>query len=857
MKGTRLGKYEILDKLGEGGMGEVWRARDESLHRNVAVKILPGDLSRDPSRRARFEQEARSLGALNHPNIVAVYEIGQEQGTAYLVSELIEGDSLRTILDCGRLASRKVIEMAVQIAEAMAAAHAVGIVHRDLKPENIMVTHAGLVKVLDFGLAKQTVTAAGATSAMTVTQPGTVMGTAGYMSPEQVRSEPTDHRSDVFSFGAVLYEMITGKRAFVAGTSAVETMNAILHQDPPAIESDLAGVPPALATVVRRCLEKRPDQRFQSAADLAFALRAIVLSHTSGVQPAITGKDAPSRSRLGIVVAVGIIGSLALFGLGLLLGARIFRREPPQYQRLTFRHGLVTNARFTADPHNIIYSARWDGARDRVFLATPGNPESRDLDLPEGSTVLSVSSKNELAILNGPYTPEGAGTLSRLSVFGGQPRPWLENVRGAEWTPDGSAVAVQRVEKGQYRLEYPPGKTVVGPNPYPTLAFRISPDGTRLAYAHFHEGSSIGISIIDSSGKDRDLGAVSGQTSEQADPMLAWSPDSKQVWFRSFDLAEWGTIYAIDMQGHRRVVARLPSHVTLYDIARDGTLLIRTDTRQVGILGKTKADTAERDLSIMDASNLRGISADGSMIAANVVGEAGGPMGSVYVRKTDGSPALRVASGTAFLLSPDGKSVSGYSSKNGIARQYKLFPTGAGEEQTVAIRGLQWNAVTGWLGDQQYVVVGTRPGKKEECFVWNATNNSLRPVCPEGIPDDLGVLSPDRNWVLIGAGGGQAKAYPVAGGTPRVVPGLSPHDEIVGWRADSRSLFLTTHHDTQRTLPIDTLDLDSGKRTSWKELRPSRPVDEVSNPHITPDGEAYAYNFRVKVSDLYVATGLR
>ena len=317
MQGTRLGKYEILDKLGEGGMGEVWRARDDSLNRTVAVKILPPELSRDPGRRVRFEQEARTLGALNHPNNVAVYEAGQDDGRAYLISELVDGESMRAILDRGRPPLRKLIEMAVQIAEAMAAAHRVGIIHRDLKPENIMVTRNGLVKVLDFGLAKQTVVAGDATAAMTMTQPGMVMGTAGYMSPEQVRGEPTDHRSDIFSFGAVLYEMITGKRAFQAGTSAVETMNAILHEDPAPIEADLAGVPPALGTVVWRCLEKRPADRFQSAADLAFA---IGLSGASGVQSAVRPSlTAPSRSRLGIVLMASVAG-VGLLAAGFFLG---------------------------------------------------------------------------------------------------------------------------------------------------------------------------------------------------------------------------------------------------------------------------------------------------------------------------------------------------------------------------------------------------------------------------------------------------------------------------------------------------------------------------------------------------------
>src|SRR6202140_5138323 len=261
----RLGNYEVLEKLGEGGMGEVWRARDERLNRTVAVKILPPDLANDPQRRGRFEQEARALGALNHPNIVAVYDVGQENGRSYIVSELVDGESLRTSIDRGPLPVRKIIDYAVQMAEALAAAHELGIVHRDLKPENVMVTRGGRVKVLDFGLAKQNVAVTSdktATMAMALSQPGMVMGTAGYMSPEQVRGEPVDARSDIFSFGCVLYEMIAGKRAFEA-PSSVEAMNAILNQYPPELD---ASPSPSLSSIVRRCLEKRPEQRFQSAA---------------------------------------------------------------------------------------------------------------------------------------------------------------------------------------------------------------------------------------------------------------------------------------------------------------------------------------------------------------------------------------------------------------------------------------------------------------------------------------------------------------------------------------------------------------------------------------------------------------
>src|SRR5512142_1157085 len=273
--GTKLGPYEVLSPLGAGGMGEVWRARDPRLGREVAIKVLPASFSADADRLRRFEQEARAAGILNHPNITAVYDIGSVEGAPYVVSELLEGETLRSRLATGALSTRKALDYAIQIARGLAAAHAKGIVHRDLKPENLFVTKDGRVKILDFGLAKALGGEVGATeSTLAETEPGAVLGTAGYMAPEQVRGKPADARADIFAFGAVLYEMLSGKRAF-DGDSHVERGHAILTQEPPDLAASGIAVAPAVERVVRRCLEKVPDERFQSARDLGFALEAV------------------------------------------------------------------------------------------------------------------------------------------------------------------------------------------------------------------------------------------------------------------------------------------------------------------------------------------------------------------------------------------------------------------------------------------------------------------------------------------------------------------------------------------------------------------------------------------------------
>ena len=483
--GSRLGPYEILAPIGAGGMGEVYRAKDPRLGREVAIKVLPASFSADADRLRRFEQEARAAGVLNHPNITAVHDIGTHEDAPYVVQELLEGETLRSVLLGGRLSQRKTIDYSLQIVHGLAAAHEKGIVHRDLKPENIFVTNDGRVKILDFGLAKLTHTeergqATNLPTATAGTEPGVVMGTLGYMSPEQVRGKPADARSDIFSFGAILYEMLSGKRAF-QGDSAADTMSAILKEDPPDLSITNRNVPPGLERIVRHCLEKNPEQRFHSAHDVAFDLEAL-----SGLS---TPRLEPSKSRFQARLPSRLVGAalFATLAVGLFGGRLIWRTSTeshPTFHRLTFRRGLIESARFAHEGHTIIYSASWDGARKpELFSTRVESPESLRLALP-GGMVEAISRTGEMLVLNPLHYSVGyarTGTLSQAPLSSSASRELLEDVASAAWSPDGANLAVVRAPRWRYRLEFPVGKVL-----YETTGYlshpRVSPKGDAIAF---------------------------------------------------------------------------------------------------------------------------------------------------------------------------------------------------------------------------------------------------------------------------------------------------------------------------------------------------------------------------------------
>ncbi len=440
--GTKLGPYEILAPIGAGGMGEVYRAKDPRLGREVAIKVLPAAFSQDADRLQRFEQEARSASALNHPNIVTIHEIGKANGSSYIAMELVDGPSVRELLAEGPVPTKKLLDVTVQIAEALAKAHGAGIVHRDLKPENVIVSKDGYVKLLDFGLAKLFVAPqdqiTGAPTAIhQETQPGTVMGTVGYMSPEQASGKPADFRSDQFALGSILYEMATGKRAFQRNTGA-ETLTAIIRDEPEPVAQVNPRAPAPLRWIVERCLAKDPDERYASTRDLARDLKSVrehigeVTSTASGATGVV--EPARRRSRAIPILIAGIL--LAAIG-GLVVGRRTASVSQPTFQRLTFQRGTVDAARFGPDGQTVYYSAPGTAGRAASISLRPGIPESTPLARSPGTIARHLLGRGDGHLVDArPYRfALAVGTLARVPVTGGVPKEILQDVTGADWAP--------------------------------------------------------------------------------------------------------------------------------------------------------------------------------------------------------------------------------------------------------------------------------------------------------------------------------------------------------------------------------------------------------------------------------------
>jgi serine/threonine protein kinase len=749
-KVVRIQDYEIQSLLGAGGMGEVYRARDLRLRRDVAIKVLPALVSADPGRLHRFEQEAMAAAALNHPNILVVYQMGTYEGAPYLVSELLEGETLREQIRRGRLGLRKAIEYAIQMARGLAAAHEKGIVHRDLKPENLFVTKDGRVKILDFGLAKLVQPRSSSQhSALTVgseTEAGIVMGTIGYMSPEQVRGEAADHRADIFAFGAILYEMLTRQRAFQKPTSA-ETMAAILNEEPPATSQTTLQIPPALQRVVRRCLEKSPEQRFQSTSDLAFALEALSDSGTS-LTSTLDLRGLPRTK--WILSGVTLVTSILLL---VLIWQRSLSTAIPQVESVT---------QLTSDGEpKVASSLQTDGSRLFFNEGIPGSLRIAQVSVTGGQTapvptsvinpqILAIEQNgSELLLVDGNLSagPAPRGHLWSLPLPAGAPRRLGDlDAHNATLFPDGrvlytrdSAVYIAAEDgSGSHKL------TEIAH--YLTSFPAVSPDGERVAFGSSDPAATRWGPIFEIKAADGTSTRTLLREGEGNLPSViccpTWTPDGEYMLFRGGTPAMWDLWAVSEGKGFLHgagAPARLTSGPLSYGrptFSRDGKQIFVVGTQRRGELVRYDAGLHEfvRYLGGVSAINPT-FSKDGKWVAYVAFPDA-----TLWLSRTDGGDRVQLTYSPTVVtfpqISPDGSKVA-FTDTEGVA-----YVVAAEEKTPRKITDNAWGPT--WSADANLVTfVSIIPGKSQDDKDSVQTKIAdLRNGNVSVVPGSLGISAP-------------------------------------------------------------------------------------------------------------------
>ncbi len=857
--GTRLGPYEIIATVGAGGMGEVYRARDTRLDRMVAIKILPESFAGDRERLERFQQEARVLSALNHPNLMAVYDVGVQDGMHFLVSEFLEGETLRDRLQTGPFPQRRVVEYGLQIAKGLAAAHEKHIVHRDLKPENIFVLRDGRVKILDFGLAKQTAMAVTADATMTSanrTSAGTVLGTAGYMSPEQVRGEAVDNRSDIFALGAILYEMIAGQRAF-RGDSSVEVMTSILKADPPELSESNTNVSLGLQRIVHRCLEKKPEARFQSASDLAFALDSVSNAGTSTGGLRALKDTKQNRSRLlvsALLLAALAIGAIAAWALHRPMVGQ------PAFTQISFRSAFIRHARFAPDGRTVVYDSTTDGKPTELFSTRTDTIEAQPLHIP--ASLLSISSTGEMAVtldtlFDPKFTP--TGRLARVPLGGGSTRELLDAVTDADWTPDGSAVAVSRQVGHHFQLEFPPGKTLYQSDGYISdLCF--SPAGDRIAFVdHTILGDDRGtVEVVDLQGNrkvlTREFSTIQG---------LAWPSKGNEIWFTSAVNSEPSSMRAVSLDGKERLLLSSPIKLKLQDVSQTGAVLLSVeDYRDQQILSDTQTGKV-RDVSSFPFQITQAFSHDGKMLLLNTYVTGATNDYNLYTQRTDGSTPALIGQGAGLSFSFDGKWVLALDPTN--LRHMRVIPTGVGEALTLsAPPGMEYIGAAWVPGGKHLVILVQAPGHALATYIQDLETGSVRQVGKEGRylwtvgEQGIASASPDGKAFIATDGEKRYWVQPMDGGEASEIKGLSAGDLPLEWHNGSENIFFERITGTDSSEIYD-LNLATGNSKLWSHFTPTDKTAMVAmrHPIITQDGAHVLYVVQRIFSTLFVAKGIQ
>jgi eukaryotic-like serine/threonine-protein kinase len=849
-----VGPYTIVGLLGVGGMGEVYRASDRELGREVAIKMLPQAFLNDADRLARFEREKRVLAALNHPNIAAIYTVEPVETGRALVLELVEGPTLADRLARGPLALAEALGIATQIADALEAAHEKSIVHRDLKPANIKLRPDGTVKVLDFGLAKAVAnggTSFAPTKLATTSLDGTgdrIIGTPAYMSPEQARGQMVDKRTDVWAFGCVLFEMLTGRVAF-RGATVTDTLAAIVERDP-SWSTLPASTPSAIQRLLRRCLEKDAKRRLHDIADARIEIEEALS------RPVVAPE--PRRSRQVLMRSIWSIGLVAAGGLlaaGAWVAARSGSSEPPIYHQITFRRGSLEGARFAPDGETVLYSANWDGQPVRLFSSRINNAEPSELSF-DNSTLLAVSSNGQMAIRLGE-TPLTPGTLAVVPITGTQkPRELVADAFDADWSPRGDTLVVTRVVDGRFRLESPPGTVLYDPG-QTILSPHFSPKGDAIAFIELlggNPGSGLAggarIAVSDLAGHVKVLSEGWGEAFS-----LAWSPDGGEIWFSAREAASQSgglALHAVTLSGRHRVVARMPGILFLRQIWPDGRVLLERADWPVTMMCRAPAAVGEQNLSWMDFSAAKEMSADGRSVVFDESGIAGGSRGTAYMRKLDGSPAVRLDEGQALALSPDGGSVLTF--LRDVRDQLRIVPTGPGQIRVLHAAGMSY-VTARWFPDGQHVLVSAQePTHTPSLFVQGIDGGSPRRLLDDAVD---GAVSPDGRTVATIDREGMVVLTPTDGGRRRLVQGPRGA-RMLRWTDTNRYVFLQA--DNLFPAKILKFDLETGRAEAWLTLGPADMAGVRRNNGyiaLSADGRSYCYSYIRFLSTLFVVEGLK
>ena len=861
VQGTRLGPYEILTPLGAGGMGEVYKARDPKLDRLVAIKVLPPSLAVAGDLLARFEREAKAVAALNHPNILGIYDFGTEGEHTYAVMELLEGETLRAHLKAGPLTPRKATELAIQMAHGLAAAHDKGVVHRDLKPENLWITKEGRLKILDFGLAKQVVpTGPGSQSYLATealspghvlrTEEGLILGTMGYMSPEQVRGEAVDARTDIFSFGVVLFEMLTGKQAFDRG-SASETMAAILRDDPPDFEGTGRPIPMGLARILDHCLEKASTQRFHDADDLAFALESMAAPSSASHAPFTAPFEPRNRRTTWAWAAVG-----ALLLTGAAAAGWALRGGPvaePVLAQITFRRGNVLRARFSPDGASVYYAATWDGGVARMFRMKATGGEATAFGPPK-SDFLAVGREGQVLFL---LKPEGwgststRGTLALLSSESSEPRALAPDCVAADMAPDGTIAASFPASALATRLEWPLGTRILE-CPGIIRDLRIAPDGRRVAF-WLVDNRGTTLMVTDREGRAKELATFQGSDS------LCWSPDSRSILISLPGITDEQTmtLLGVDLKGRQRTLRVDSALSVVQDTSADGRLLWEREVFageiQVGGPGRPLQRVAVGAATLISA-----LSRDGRKLLVNAAyGKGSTLVANSVLWDTRGGPQLDLGSCLGLDLSQDGGWVLTLDShKNQVSR----VPLGMGLPQAVPIP---------WKNPDLFSLAFG--GDANQIFGLDAAGSSLQSV-------DLGTratrtlldretLSQSKGFVrhptdpgilLLNWTAGEVRTLDLRTGILKPLPvKVGDGESIVCWAADGG--FIVRKPGTFE-VPLDNLDPKTGARTPFQVLKPTdlTGLIRIDRVLVSPDRQTWAFtNVRITESNLFVVKGLK